>query len=158
MLSTTLEAAQQGNLEELKRLIDSGCPINWYAKPTALSKNDLEMGKYLHSISPVWPPFSTSWAARDGAYEALVWAHENGCPWRSVSSELAAANGNTKCLKYMFENGCPVESAATAVASKGGHLDTLKYLIEEAKITLHPYAKVWATNTEVLAYINSLNI
>ncbi len=157
MLNDTLEAAQQGNFEELKRLIDAGCPLNWYAKPTALARNDLEMAKYLHSVSSVWPPFSTSWSARDGSYEALVWAHENGCPWRSVSSELAAANGNTKCLKYMFENGCPVESSATAVAARGGHLDTLKYLIEEAKIPLHPYSKVWTTNKEVLEYINSLN-
>ena len=152
---TTLQASQQGNLDELKRLHEAGCPWDWYSKPTAAARGDLEMLKYIHENGfEIFPPFTTSWAAREGKLDCLMYARERGCPWRSVSIELAAMNGHTNVVKYMFENGCPWESSITAVASREGRLETLKYLVEEAKISLHPYAKVWAKNDEIKEYIN----
>ncbi len=150
----TIDAVKNRCISCLKRLIDDGCPIDWYAKATAAQMDELDMLEYLYSVDKFWQPFTTSWSAKGGSLRCLKFAHENGAPWRAISAELAVREGHLHCVKYMAENGCPITSDATAQAARYGHLDMLKYLVEDLKIVIHPFAKVWATNKDIIDYLN----
>ena len=66
-----------------------------------------------------------TWAAFNGEFECLKYAHENGCPWNTSSYQdlcsRAALYGHIECLKYAHENGCPWDKETCYNAAKCGH-------------------------------------
>ena len=137
MYQTTLEATENNNFEEVKRLHEAGAPWDWKVKATAARNGNMQILTYAHNNGMnYWPPFTTSWAAEGGQLECLQFARNNGCPWRNTTSELASQNGHIHVLKYLFENGCPIESPCTAYAAKNGHLAVLQFLLEDQHRTM----------------------
>ncbi len=47
------------------------------------------------------------YAAENGHFDCLRYAHENGCPWDETTCRYAAENGHLDCLRYAYNNGCP---------------------------------------------------
>jgi hypothetical protein len=48
-------------------------------------------------------------AAKNGHFDCLKYAHENGCKWDEWTCKYAAGNGHFDCLKYAHENGCSLD-------------------------------------------------
>ena len=69
-------------------------------------------------------------ASKNGYFNLLKYAHENGCPWDKDTCEYAAKYGHLECLKYVHENGCPWDKYTCSKAAENGHLECLKYAHE----------------------------
>ena len=70
----------------------------------------------------------TTWAARNGHFEILKWARENGCTWNEWTSIYAAKNGHFEILKWARENGCPWDELTCKFAANYGHLEMHAYV------------------------------
>ena len=57
-------------------------------------------------------------AAKNGHFECLKYARENGCPWNAVTCSNAALNGHLECLKYAHKNGCPWDEKTCSEAAR----------------------------------------
>jgi hypothetical protein len=57
------------------------------------------------------------YAAKNGNFELLKYAHENGCPWNEDICTYAAKSGHLDCLQYAHENGCPWNEYTCACAA-----------------------------------------
>ena len=73
-------AAQNGNLDNMKWLLENGCP---------------------------WGKFTFYTATKNGNLDNMKWLLENGCPWNASTFGNAAENGNLDNMKWLLENGCP---------------------------------------------------
>ena len=124
------KAASEGNLQELKRLHESG--FSWDAN-TCVE------------------------AAKGGHLECLKYAHEKGCPWGRLrdpsdpgeaeaefTCEEAAKAGDVECLQYAHESGCPIDVAKCITLSHGR--DVRAYLESLSKC---PYETAMAALDEV---------
>ena len=114
-LSDFLEAAFDGNLEQVKHYLSSGTDINETAKngSTALifaSQNDHnDVVKYLVS---------------KGADVNLK--NKVG----GTALNRAADNANIDLMKFLLENGCEIGPLVLNIAARGGKLAAVKLLVE----------------------------
>jgi hypothetical protein len=46
-------------------------------------------------------------AAKNGHFDCLKYARENGCPWDEWVMEYARKYEHNDCLQYTIDNGCP---------------------------------------------------
>ena len=69
-------------------------------------------------------------AARNGHFDCLQYAHGNGCLWLPMATRAAAENGHLECLRYAHENGCPWDIHTSERAAFKGHVDCLEYIYE----------------------------
>jgi hypothetical protein len=113
------EAAEAGDLEELKRMHLAGFPLQ--GTVSHLFRND-----------NIW--YSTTLAAKNGHLDCLRYAHENGCEMSHLITVEAAANGHLDCLQYAHSQGCEMSHLITAEAAENGHLDCLQYAHENGCI------------------------
>jgi hypothetical protein len=55
-----------------------------------------------------------------------VWrSREHGCPWDEAT--FAASQGHFIIVKYAHENGCPWNEGTCSTAAKNGHLEMLTF-------------------------------
>ena len=106
--SSTHEAAEYGDFEELKRM---------------------------HLAKFEWDEKTTWKAAQYGHLDCLQYAVENGCPMErenclQIPILVAAEFGKLDCLRYLHSIGCTYRQDAGNVctlAAHNGHLDCLKF-------------------------------
>jgi len=99
--SKCYEAAEKGDLIELKRMYENGCDLNDY--------------------------YTTAYAAENGHLDCLKYAHENGCEWNFNCTSYAAENRHLDCLKYAHENGCEIDSYTSRYMNSIDYINYLKY-------------------------------
>jgi hypothetical protein len=73
----------------------------------AAKSGNLEMVKWLHSISFPWNEWTCSHAAGTGNLEILMWLHSAGCPWDEKTCQAAADGGFRETLQWAIDHGCP---------------------------------------------------
>ena len=78
---TTRDAAEAGDVTELKRMI-----------------------KKIDNGLITWHPETTCAAAYYGYKECLEICVKYNCPWDPDTTYVAASNGHKECLEYIFEN------------------------------------------------------
>ncbi len=108
-LSTCLCAAQFGNLEILKWLVEQNS-IEKFEEPSIYDNRICQ------------------WAAKGGHLQIITWARENGFDWDSSAPAESARFGRLDDIKWMRENGCPWDATVCSNAAFGGQLEILKYL------------------------------
>ena len=120
--SCVLLAAQNGQLETVKWLIENGC--------STIDETNNENNSCLLL------------AAQNGHLETVKWLIENGCSTNEKNDLgdscliLAAQNGHLETVKWLIEYGCSIHEKNTKgyscllCAARKGHLETVKLLID----------------------------
>ena len=153
----TMRAAYRGNLDELRRLHEAGCPwnantiyvaaefgqlhclryalehgceVDEYACTGAASNGHLDCLRYLHEHNVEWDANTTYRAALNGQLHCLRYAMEHGCRVNGGACDWAAYNGHLDCLTYLHEHNAPWDGWALMVAARRGHLECLKFMVE----------------------------
>jgi hypothetical protein len=124
------EAATAGDLKELKKMHENGCPWDWKTTAYAAKNGHLECLKFAHENGCKWECFTPALAARNGHMKCLKYAHENGCPWAESTASAAALGGQLECLKYAHNNGCDWDVWTLVCAAENGHFECFKYCFE----------------------------
>ena len=96
----------------------------------AAENGDLEELKRLHLSGHSWDKWTPAWTVQNGHLDCLKYAHENGCVWDIDTTINSAYFGQVKCLKYAIEKGCPYDDSLPLYAARNGHLECLKCLHE----------------------------
>lgn len=100
-----LDAAWEGNLEEMKTL--------------------LTQGAYLH-------PVSIQYAASNGHLEVMKWLKEQGCPCTDEKVLVQAGyHGNLDNLKWLIEQGCVLTIKVARAICRSCELENIKWMIEQ---------------------------
>jgi len=86
-----------------------------------------------------WDETTCSNASIAGRLDILKWARSNGCPWNEWTCTQAAIRGNLRILKWARSNGCPWNGTVCDYAALGCHLDVLKWA--------HTNGCPWGANT-----------
>ena len=141
------EAAAQGSLDNIKSLVENGCPIN---SPTILREAAAQGS--LENIK--WNPVLLAEAVRTGDLKVMKWLFANGCPIeRSAIFREAAGFGWLCNMKWLLENGCPINDSSILIkAAKYGSLVNMKWLVENENgcPTNNPRPSLQHINTEIL--------
>ena len=98
---------RSGNIDILKVLLESGCPLSGWMCACAAEYGHLDILKWAHENGYPWNEDTCKCAALCGNLDILKWARENGCPWDEDTCAFAADNGHFNVLKWARENGCP---------------------------------------------------
>jgi len=78
----------------------------------------------------------TIYAAEEGYFSLLKWAHRNKCPWSFYTCPRVAKRGHLDIIKWARENGCNVNFQTSqnedicCYAAEGGQLHVLKWARE----------------------------
>jgi hypothetical protein len=117
------EAAQAGDLEELKKMHEANLEWDELTTSTAALKGHLDCLKYAHENGCLWTAEATQLAARNGHLDCLKYAHKNGCEWNVNTTEFAVMYGHVDCLEYAMHNGCFFDEVIPVLAASNGDLD-----------------------------------
>jgi hypothetical protein len=124
-----IEAAVSGNLELLQFLKDQGCAFTDLAMNAAAELGHLET---LHEIGCPWDAGGIcKIAAESGSIELLQYLKQQGCVFDHFVMNTAARCGHTDVCQYLCAEQCPWLPRACAEAAHGGHVDTLRWLHEQ---------------------------
>ncbi len=107
MLEKMNNAAFAGNVKEIMRLRQNGCPWTDWICRSAAKEGKLMCLAWLHENGCPWNADTCTYAASSGHLACLKYAHEQGCPWTSETCEAACRTGQAACFIYARENGCP---------------------------------------------------
>lgn len=55
-----------------------------------------------------WDATTCAFAADEGQFELLKWAHDNGCPWSEGTGIKTVKGEHVELMTLAVENGCPV--------------------------------------------------
>lgn len=127
--SNANEAAEAGDLEELKRMFAAGFELFGVLHNSPNFNRTRQTFNVCHT------------AAAKGHLDCLKWAHENGCT--IGNSYSAAKNGHLDCLRYCIENTNIRDLLTTAYAAENGHLDCLRFAVEHG-CQLNIITMAWA--------------
>lgn len=127
--SNANEAAEAGDLEELKRMFAAGFELFGVLDNSPNFNRTRQIFNVCHT------------AAAKGHLNCLRWAHENGCT--IGNSYSAAKNGHLDCLRYCIENTNIRDLLTTAYAAENGHLDCLRFAFENG-CRLNLLTMAWA--------------
>jgi len=90
----------------------------------------LELLKFLRETGHPWSVYTYILAAKNGHIDVVKYLHENGCPRprSSIAINIAARNGHLDVVKYLYEHGYYWNATTCAMVIKNNHLDIVKYL------------------------------
>ncbi|MDA8018214.1 MAG: PQQ-binding-like beta-propeller repeat protein [Thermoanaerobaculia bacterium] len=141
------EAARQGDLDEVKRRLDAGVPVdgtNQYgatALTYAASKGHLEVAKLLvergadvDATDTFYSSTPAGWAAYDGRAETVRFLYEKGATGAGQVAGMAMFRGHTDVIKAILEAGDLDEDTLAAIygqAQQAGNADVVA-ILEEA--------------------------
>ena len=129
---TCCAAAKGGHVQVLKYAHEGGCPWNSWTCLEAAKAGHLDALRYAHQNQCPWDAMTCQSAARYGHFEVFKYAHENGCPWdEELTCKVAARHGYIDVIQYAHENGCPWGEGTCEAAAEGGHLNVLKYAVAQ---------------------------
>ena len=104
--------------------------------------------KYAHENGCTWNEYACSGAAANGHLDCLRYLHDNGCPWNEYTCSNAAVNGQLDCLQYAHKNGCPWNEKTCTGAALNGQLKCMQYA--------HVYGCPW-TRTVLISNYDYIN-
>ncbi|CAB9512646.1 ankyrin containing protein (ISS) [Seminavis robusta] len=151
-------SAKTGNQAVLQWAIERG--FKALACEGAAAGGHLGLLQWLRGMDFPWSSHVYTCAAKNGHFEPLRWAHENGCPfdalsvtctdvvhhgnldlfkwwrnhgcsWNESTCSAAAAAGQFEILQWAHENGCPWDSRTCNDAATYGHIAILQYAHEK---------------------------
>lgn len=110
--SISSSAANGGNLDCLRYLIENGCEydeddIIFYA---ASGSGNIECIKYLLGKGCKMDKDTCAIAAKRGNLSCLRYLRENGCEWNEKTFRFAGDSGKIEVLRYVHESGCKIPS------------------------------------------------
>ena len=125
-------AARYGKLNILKWLQEEKCPWNSDIYVHAASCGHLHILEWAVNLDPDKSLLRKTteicaFAARNGHFNIVKFARENGFPWDEKTCANAAKIGHFDILKFAQANGCPWDEKTCASAAKNGHFDILKF-------------------------------
>ena len=133
-LSVFAKAARHGSLENLKWLLENGCPINNFDILTeAAAHGSLENMQWLvENGCPINNFNILREAAAQGSLENIKWLVENGCPINNFKIlREAAAQGSLENIQWLVENGCPIDNREIFIAAvRFGSIEQMEWLLE----------------------------
>ncbi|CAM9530803.1 unnamed protein product [Pylaiella littoralis] len=107
-LTYTFErAAGYGSLENMKWLLEHGCPWGENTFLEAAFHGSLENMKWLRTNGCPWNTGTFERAAGHGSLENIKWLKTNRCPWNEYTFERAVIHGSLENMKWLRTNGCP---------------------------------------------------
>jgi hypothetical protein len=133
------DAAGAGDLEELKKMHEAGCPWDTQTTENAARKGHLNCLRYAHLQGCEWQIMTTQCAAFYGHFDCLEYAVENGCPTDDLQSisffvgyvpAFAASSGSLKCLQYLHLKGIQWDHKTVEYSASANAIECLKYAIE----------------------------
>ena len=151
---TCTKAAEAGDLEELKKMYENGCPWDDWTPARAAQNGHLECLKYCFENGCPWDRWTPTFAAANGHLECLKYLNENGCPWNIYTPSLAAEKGHLECLKYAHENGCSWDLRTPRFAAENGHLECFKYCFQ----VWDDQQKFWSINFDLSKIVNNIDL
>ena len=125
-------AAEKGNLEIIKILLDAGCKLS-NRLCTFAAKNpedNVECIKFLREKGCEWDCRTAVSAAEKGNYKILEYVISNGCDISDKICEYAAIGGNVKCLELAFAHSKNRSSKITYYAARNDKLEAFVYAVE----------------------------
>lgn len=128
-----IDAAENGDLEYLKKLRDSGYKFNDWATTVAAENGHLDCLKFLYDNIGRFNTLVCYRAAENGQLECLKFAAENSAnksEWKPYAN--AARNGHLDCLRYMHEAGFDASNNAWMEAVDKNKDDCLQFIYENS--------------------------
>ena len=145
---TANTAAELGQLDILKLLVQRGCPLSKAAGAKSIAEQaakggHLECLKYLRELGCEWDKYLLVVAAKEGHVNILHYAHEQGLCWtpndpytKKTRPELhkltplvaAVREGHLVCVQYLLDSGATLEYNICGIACVHGYLEILKLL------------------------------
>jgi hypothetical protein len=129
--SFTFEAAYAGDLEELKRMHQSGYRCYDHTMDLAIEGGHMACVVWLHSIECPWSQGSAMKAVSLGNLDCLRYILEHGgklCVWTII---YAARYGRLECLQLLRQYGCEWKKSCVTDAADNGHWDCVEYAIND---------------------------
>ena len=105
--NTTALLAEMGARECVMWAHDNGAEWNHMTCANAAQNNDLEFLKHLVVSRCPMESSTCSSAAGKGHQRIIEWARAQGCEWDSFACEMAAFGGFLSLLQWLRKNGCP---------------------------------------------------
>jgi hypothetical protein len=125
-------AAEKGNLEIIKILLDAGCKLSnrlcTFAAKNA--EDNIECIKFLHEKGCEWDCRTAVSAAQKGNFKILEYVISNGCDISDKICEYAAIGGNVKCLELAFAHSKNRSAKITYYAAINDNLEAFVYAVE----------------------------
>lgn len=124
------DAIMSGNMDCVRFLVETNCPINSDVYAMASKCGNLECLIYLHTIyGCLWNEKTTYNASINNHLDCLKYAHENGCPWDEWTIIASIKSDSLECLEYMHKNGCPYDiSMVNIFVKKNTNNRCLEYI------------------------------
>jgi hypothetical protein len=155
------KAASAGDLEELKKMHETGYSWNTQTTENAATNGHLDCLQYAYENGCPWDKFTPAAAARNGHIDCLRYAHKNGCPCDKWATRNAAENGQLECLRYLNENDCKINKWSPKYAARNGHLECFKYCFEQWNDPQTFWSdpnEIWPTTYELDSLIEKINL
>jgi len=102
-------AAENGNLENMKWLLENKFPYNIWTFAYAAKNGNIENIKWLLENEFPYNELTFAFAAEGGKLETMKWLLENKFPYDEKTFECAASNGNLENMNWLLENGFPYD-------------------------------------------------
>ncbi len=131
-LRPCLLAAESGNLDILKWLIENKYYINNHICEVAALNGHIDIIKWIWENNYFWDDKTCSFAAINGHLEIIKWARANGCDWNKNVCSNAAEFGHLNVLKWARKNGCEWDAKTCASAAFNNHLNILIWARENS--------------------------
>lgn len=104
---TLYMAVYHGNLENIKWLVENGCPADEGAASAAVRGDRLDILKYFVEHGLPWDHKIYIEAMKMDYFHIVKYAHEHGCPWNADVYHAAVIYRRPDCIQYLQEHGCP---------------------------------------------------
>ena len=106
--NTFMNAALNGNIENMKWLKENGCEWDERTFANAALNGNIENMKWLKENGCRWNEYTFECAAFNGNLENMKWLKENECPWDGNVFDIAVSRKDFENMKWLHSNGCPI--------------------------------------------------
>ena len=125
-------AVENNDLENVKWLIEHGCPCDEEAAISAADKGHLHIIEYLYETNQPIDSITPSTAAAGGFLDIIKFCIENNIEWSDDVIVNAARFNQFEVCKWIYEEGyddhtCEWTTEVTALFADHGNLEALKY-------------------------------